>query len=139
MINQVGCAIVALDRNDPYRVLLGKRNKEFGRDLWVLPGGSHEGRETTVECVKRETQEEVGLTLIDPRPCYHEWLPEKGGYLMLYFSESVNPKDVKLVAAHEFSELAFWDAHDLPEAMWPSDRNAIFAAFAQCGVARGVS
>lgn len=134
MIKLVGCAIVALDRNDPHRVLLGKRTKEEGKDLWVLPGGKVDDNESTTECVKREAFEEVGLTLTAPVSCYHNWLPDQGGMLMLYFTEAVNPLAVELRAVHEFSELKWFDVHELPELMWASDVRAIRATYQMLGL-----
>jgi 8-oxo-dGTP diphosphatase len=123
MINLAGCAVVAF--NPQRQILLGKRNKEFGQGLWVLPGGSVEPQEPTDQCVRREAFEEVGLLLKDPKACYHEWLPEKGGLLMLYYTEEVDPSTAELKAAHEFSEIAWFDADELPPEMWASDVRAI--------------
>ena len=36
-------------------------------DTWTFPGGSVDKNETPIEAVKRETQEEVGLTLRNPK------------------------------------------------------------------------
>ena len=130
MIKTVGCAIVALNKNDPFMVLLGKRTKSPGDGLWVLPGGKVNVSESTDACVKRETFEEINISLVSPKPCYHNWLPEdSGGMLMLYYTERVNPMDVQLKAAHEFSELKWFDAHELPKEMWLSDVRAITAVF----------
>jgi len=45
------------------QVLLGKRNKEPNRGLWVLPGGGIEFCETFAQTLKRELLEEAGINV----------------------------------------------------------------------------
>lgn len=47
--------------NSQEKIFLGKSTKFDG--LWIVPGGHLEYGETLVECVKREAQEELGVTL----------------------------------------------------------------------------
>ncbi len=47
------------------KVLLGKRNKEPGKNTWSLPGGKLEFGETFEACAKREVKEETGLDIDD--------------------------------------------------------------------------
>lgn len=127
-----GVAAVMYDMNNPDRVLLGKRAKEEGFGLWVLPGGKLEHAENPDFAVKRETLEEVNARLRDPKQVYFEFLPHcqpaEGGCLMLYYAEFVDASDIRIKAAHEFSDLQWFDAWDLPTEMWQSDRNAIKVA-----------
>jgi 8-oxo-dGTP diphosphatase len=55
---RLGCA--GLIRYDD-RLLLGKRNKEPNRGLWVLPGGGVEFGETLAKTLERELSEEAGI------------------------------------------------------------------------------
>src|SRR5690348_7842366 len=57
---RLGCAGL-IRRGDT--VLLGKRNKEPNRGLWVLPGGGVEFCETFAQTLEREIQEEAGITV----------------------------------------------------------------------------
>ncbi len=57
---RLGCAGLIL-RGD--QVLLGKRNKEPNRGLWVLPGGGIEFCETFAQTLKRELLEEAGINV----------------------------------------------------------------------------
>ncbi len=55
---RLGCAGLIL-RGD--QVLLGKRNKEPNRGLWVLPGGGVEFGESFAQTLEREVSEEAGI------------------------------------------------------------------------------
>lgn len=43
------------------KIVLIKRGKEPGKDMWALPGGRIGEDETAEECLKREAKEETGL------------------------------------------------------------------------------
>jgi 8-oxo-dGTP diphosphatase len=55
---RLGCAGIVRRGDD---VLLGQRNKEPNRGLWVLPGGGVDFGETLVQTLKRELAEEAGI------------------------------------------------------------------------------
>src|SRR6266704_2768851 len=55
---RLGCAGL-IRRGD--QVLLGKRNKEPNRGLWVLPGGGVEFGESFATTLERELREEAGI------------------------------------------------------------------------------
>jgi len=45
------------------KILLIKRSKEPGKNLWAIPGGRIEESETAEECLVREMKEETGLDI----------------------------------------------------------------------------
>jgi 8-oxo-dGTP diphosphatase len=55
---RLGCAGLIRSGN---QVLLGKRNKEPNRGLWVLPGGGVEFGESFAKTLERELLEEAGI------------------------------------------------------------------------------
>jgi 8-oxo-dGTP diphosphatase len=55
---RLGCAGL-IRRGD--EVLMGQRNKEPNRGLWVLPGGGVEFGESFAQTLERETLEEAGI------------------------------------------------------------------------------
>ncbi|MGA2555451.1 MAG: NUDIX domain-containing protein, partial [Verrucomicrobiota bacterium] len=57
---RLGCAGL-IRRGD--EVLLGKRNKEPNRGLWVLPGGGVEFCESFAKTLARELAEEAGIQI----------------------------------------------------------------------------
>lgn len=131
-IDLIGCALVALKANIPlYRspqVLLGLRKKEEGFNLWVLPGGKQSFDESPEECLRRETKEEIGVTrLISLKPvsfAYNNDDPNRK-YLMLYYTAYIAGHEPYIAAAHEFSDLRWFDVDMLPPEMWQTDRDAI--------------
>ena len=46
-----------------------KKEKDVNKDKWIGIGGKFLPDEMPIECALRETMEETGLTLIDPRYC----------------------------------------------------------------------
>lgn len=131
-IDLIGCALVAFKANVPrYRppqVLLGKRTKLEGLDLWVLPGGKQNPDESPETCIRRETQEEIQvanlISLIPAWFTYNDTVPERK-YLMLYYAAYIAGEEPKLPDTREFSELRWFDVDMLPIQMWQSDRDAI--------------
>jgi 8-oxo-dGTP diphosphatase len=55
---RLGCAGIVRRGDD---VLLGRRNKDPNRGLWVLPGGGVNFGESLVQTLKRELAEEAGI------------------------------------------------------------------------------
>lgn len=47
------------------QIFLGKRGNVYGSGTWALPGGHLEHMERADECLARELQEEIGVT-VDP-------------------------------------------------------------------------
>lgn len=64
MTNQyprVGVGIVVFNKKG--EILLGLRRGEHESNVWGLPGGALEMRETIFECARREVMEEAGITI----------------------------------------------------------------------------
>ena len=57
---RIGCAGI-VRRGE--QILLGRRDKEPARGLWVLPGGGVDFGETFAETLQREVSEEVGIEI----------------------------------------------------------------------------
>ena len=67
-----GCK-VALFRNDHLLVYLRDDNPNIkAPNMWDLPGGGREGKETPEECVLRELEEEFGLVMSPDRLIYRK-------------------------------------------------------------------
>ena len=55
--------------------------------FWDLPGGGREGGESAVDCVVRETREELGLTLDPARIVWRRDYPSEGSKVCFFVLE----------------------------------------------------
>lgn len=77
-------ASVALVRDT--KVLLIKRAYAPYQNLWTLPGGRLEPGESIEQCAIREVQEELAITIRNPRPVLVQALGRDGGYRLAVFA-----------------------------------------------------
>lgn len=61
---KVGIGVLIFDNQ---KILLGERQRSHGAATWGPPGGHLEFGENFAECAIRETREETGLIIADPR------------------------------------------------------------------------
>ena len=80
----VELAVLCLIHQGERLLLQNRRKKDW--DGWTLPGGHIEKRESIVDAVVREMQEETGLTIHSPKLCGIKQFPiENGRYLVFLF------------------------------------------------------
>ena len=61
---KIGCGCMLLSAEHPGKALYGLRKGSHGAGMWALPGGKLDLDEQCLEdCIKREIEEEVGITL----------------------------------------------------------------------------
>ncbi len=61
---KIGCGCMLLSSRHPGKALYGLRKGSHGAGMWALPGGKLDLDEQRLEdCIKREIEEEVGITL----------------------------------------------------------------------------
>jgi|SRR6185437_10076979 len=76
---------------------------------WELPGGGMDWKETPEECLKREFQEEMGLTIthVAPLPSYILIGENMRGNMALNLVYEVEVKDLNFKSSDECKELRF--------------------------------
>lgn len=77
-------ASVAIVRES--KVLLIKRAFAPYQNLWTLPGGRIEPGETIEQCAIREVQEELNITVRNPRPVMVQTLGQDGTFKLAVFA-----------------------------------------------------
>lgn len=114
------------------KVLLIKRAHAPYQHLWTLPGGRLEPGETIEQCAIREIQEEVALTIRNPRPVLTQALGKDGTFMLAVFatrnfSGQIRPSD-------EVSDHKWMDPSALPALRTTSRLDDVLArAFAVLG------
>jgi 8-oxo-dGTP diphosphatase len=109
---RLGCA--GLIRNGD-QVLLGKRNKEPNRGLWVLPGGGVEFGESFSTTLQRELLEEAGIE-IDVQGVFnvYELINPPGEHrVIVYVNGSYRSGEPS--ASSDLSEVSFLGKEELKE------------------------
>jgi len=109
---RLGCAGLILRGG---RVLLGKRNKEPNRGLWVLPGGGVEFCETFEQTLERELLEEAGISIAvrDIFKTYQLINPPNEHRVIVYLI--ADHRSGEPVASRDLSEVRFFNRDELRE------------------------
>ena len=103
---------------DPFgKVLLVKQTA--GRKAWTFPGGKVRRGETLFNALKRELQEEVGLTVDVASPIDIFDRAEKGN-LTILFRVILKPQNLLIKHDNEIEKFAF--RHSAPRISTPSLR-----------------
>ena len=116
---EVGTLLYVFDGS---RILLIRKKRGLGAGKINSPGGRIDGSEAPLDCAVRETQEEVGISPIDPflvgRMCYQN----TDGYSMDVFIYRAESYSGNLRCSDE-AEPYWIDIGEIPyEDMWPTDR-----------------
>lgn len=125
----LGVAALIRGGNKYSCLLLGRRNKEPNKGLYVLPGGGVEDNESLEEALKREIKEETGF-IIEPET--NRWyqpyiiqLPDR----VILVAEAV-VEDEMPVSGDDLYDVAWFSVHDLPNDISP----AIVPVFIEAGI-----
>jgi 8-oxo-dGTP diphosphatase len=109
---RLGCAGI-VRRGE--RVLLGKRDKDPGRGLWVLPGGGVAFGETFAETLRREIAEEAGIEIeIDGVFNVFELINPPAEHRVIVYMNA-RYRSGEPIASSDLSEVRFFDAAELKE------------------------
>lgn len=107
---RLGCAGI-IWRGD--QVLLGRRDKEPNRGLWILPGGGVEFCESFAETLKRELAEEagIGVEVEDVFKVYEMINPPSEHRVIVYLTG--HHRSGEPSASSDLSDVRFFTKHEL--------------------------
>lgn len=71
MNTNIICHVLIHDESGNFLITRRSENESVLSGYWDIPGGSLEGRESPVDCVNREAQEESGLEVENPNLAFH--------------------------------------------------------------------
>ncbi len=102
-------------------------NKEFTKELWMLPGGRLDYGDQAEEGLKREIMEETGLKAKVISPVYvARWgieNPQK--YSTFFLCKALSDDNVKI--SNEHTESKWIDFRDIEKISWLNDHQKIAA------------
>jgi len=136
---------VALILKKDNKILLFKRNisGKIAFGSLALPGGTVENDETIIQAACREAKEEIGITInphdlsivhvIRLREKFNAATNATQQILILYFAEvnkwTGEPTNME---PHKHSDLVWADSHELPDNIFPLNKDALHC------IARGI-
>lgn len=109
---RLGCAGIVWRRDG---VLLGKRNKDPHRGLWVLPGGGVAFGESFAETLRRELREETGIEVqVGPVLNVYELISAPDEHRVIVYL-TANHESGEPVASDDLSDVGFFTTEDIRE------------------------
>ena len=122
----VGVAVALLLKNEC--VLMGERKENKIYPLhWEFPGGKIEAGETTIEALRRELREELGIGIADAEMYFSEIAPYSNGmtYGISYFLVRVWEGEISNM---EFNNVEWVSKEMLPTLLHLSGNKTIFGS-----------
>ena len=122
---QVGIGVIV--RNEE-RVLVLKRKGSHGEGTWAPPGGHLEYGESIEECARRETLEETGVVIGDPRffALTNDVMESEQKHYLTIWVEADYVSGEALAAYPEKVEEVAWVAWDaLPDPLFAPFQNLL--------------
>lgn len=116
-------AAVVMDQEG--RLLLVKRAKEPAAGRWSLPGGFIEGKESPMEGVKRELEEETGL-LAEVKSLigvFHDQSPLYGPLVIIGYGLELVGGELR--AGDDAEEVGFFSPEEMPEIAFKSHKELV--------------
>ena len=113
----VDCVVFSFD-NAALNVLLIKRGNEPFRNSWALPGGFVEMDENLKDAIKRELEEETGITDVEMRQLHTFGEPgrdPRGRVISIAFFTLIEMKSFEIRAASDAKEVKWFGMNSLPE------------------------
>ena len=118
----VACYLI-LEKDN--KILLQKRqNSGYFDGYYSVPAGHLEEKETCIDCIIRETKEEIGIDIKreDTNLIFTSDASKKNNYICLFFKTNKFDGDIKIMEPEKCSELRFFDIDNLPENLVPELR-----------------
>lgn len=113
------------------KVLVGKRQEEYGRGSWALPGGKLEFGETFEECVHRETREEARVEIDDISfaRVINDFMSDKDKHYVTIYMRANYVSGDPHAADGEFEEWRWVDWDKIPEPRFIPLENLLKAGY----------
>ena len=126
---RIGVGVIIKNKN---KVLLLKRKGSHGEGSWAFIGGHLEFGETIEECAKRETLEEIGLSLenIQIGPFTQDIFEKEGKhYITIYTIANYNGGEIKNMEPHKCEDLEWFEWDKFPEPLFIPLQNLLKSGY----------
>lgn len=111
------------------KVLLGLRQGSHGSDSWGMPGGHLEWRESFFDCAKRETKEELGVSikcLDKPFFVTNDYFDkEDRHYITIFVVAKIQEGKIQNREPHKCLEWKWFNYEKLPQNLFLPVKNLI--------------
>lgn len=115
------------------KVLMGRRMGKNGFGTWSMPGGHLDNGETPEQTAIRETLEETGLHVIDPRfvGLTNDIFPDKPGkhYITIWIATRWQHGEPVPTVTKEMDDFCWMPLTELPEPMFFPLQNLLVSSF----------
>jgi 8-oxo-dGTP diphosphatase len=132
-IPRIGVGVIIVRDNE---VLLGKRKNSHGTGSWCPPGGHLEFMETIENCARRETMEEVGVTITNiQKPVFTEdfFTEEDKHYLTALVTADWETNDPQLLEPDKCEKWDWFAWDKLPSPLFLPLQNHIDQGYSPLG------
>lgn len=124
-LNPTPCVSAIIIKDN--KILLAKRAKDPYKDLWEIPGGFVENKETLEEAIKREMREELRISLTDlkyydSKPSIYTYKGMNNETFIAYFKVTF---DDEVVINSEILEYNYFHLDNLPEISFPAHKEIL--------------
>lgn len=126
---KVGLGVLIRREN---KILLGKRKNAHGEGSWCAPGGHLEGGESFEECVRRETEEEVGISIKNVRfaaVTNDIFTEESKHYVTIFMVADFEDGEVTLKEPDKCEKWEWFEWNKLPEPLFLPNVNLVKQGF----------
>jgi mutator protein MutT len=126
----IGVAVFALIFNNKDQILFvdhiktEKKNEDYA-DMWSMPGGTIEFGETSIETLKREIKEELGIEIYNEEYIsYNEYMKDNKHWLALNFTAKTN-QEPKNCEPLKIQAIQLFDKDKIPKNITNDSRNCL--------------
>ena len=126
---KVGLGVCIVKDN---KVLLGKRKGAHDEGSWCFPGGHLEFGESYEDCARRETREEVGITIKNLHfvTATNDFFPEEQKhYITIYMVAEYDSGEVKIMEPDRQTDWQWFSWDNLPSPLFIPMQNLLKQGF----------
>lgn len=115
---KVGVGVIVVKDN---KILMQKRKNAHGEGHWGFPGGHLEFHEDFEECAKRETTEELGITIKNVRfisATNDKFQKENKHYITIFMLAEYDSGMIKIMEPDKIEQWGWFEWSNMPQPVF---------------------